>query len=117
MERVSFQGYNNNYATFKISGAVKTGNPVSLNSDGLCVKGGSGDALFGFCTTVRGSYATVQLQGYYESEFSGDVPEYGLNRFVYDSDGGVSIADDSDVAAYVKVVKVDEDNSLVGFIF
>ncbi len=116
MERISFQGYNNNYATFKISGTVKNGYAVSLDENGLCVKGSEGNPILGFCVGVRGSYATVQLQGYYECGFTGDVPEYGINKLVYDGNSGVAVAEDTE-GTCVKVVKIDEDNSTVGFIF
>ena len=116
MERISFQGYNNNYATFKKSGNVKSGDAVSLNEDGLCVSGSEGEPIFGFCASVRGNHVTVQLQGYYEAVCSGDLPSYGVTKLVYDDCGGVSVAENTE-GTCVKIVNVSEENSTVGFIF
>ena len=116
MERISFNGFNNNYATFKTSGTVKAGNAVSLNEEGYCVKSAEGDEVFGFCISVRGGYATVQLQGYYETYYSCDEMSYGLNDLICDGGDGVTISEDSK-GTTVKVIKIDSDNSIVGFIF
>ncbi len=114
MERISFNGFNNNYATFKTSGTVKAGNAVSLNEDGYCVKSAEGDEVFGFCISARGGYATVQLQGYYEAKYSGDMPEFGIGYIVCDANAGVTPAE---AGTKVKIVKIDEYEETVGIIF
>ncbi|GEM_PF-458938 len=116
MNRISFEGFNNKYATFNASNGVSAGKPVSLNSDGKCVKVADGDPLFGICTSVRNGIATVQLQGYAELE-TNDSFNYGYSRLVCGSTGqAVPATDDTDVP-FVKIVKYDEDNQIVGFIF
>lgn len=117
MNRISFEGFNNKYATFDASSTVSTGKPVKLDDSGKCVRTTDGDMFIGICASLRNGTAGIQLQGYAELDFEGDVPPYGYAKIVCSASGGIRVADVSEDGLPVKVVKVDEDTCKAGFIF
>ena len=117
MDRISHEGFNNKLATFKVISTVSAGRVVSLNSDGKCQKAQDGDPFFGVCSSVRGGFGSIQLQGYAELPATDGTLTYGLNRVVCDGDDGIRLADDGEDAPFVRVVMIDNENSKAGIIF
>lgn len=112
---VSFNGYKNNVLTFENGGAL-LGYPVTINSEGKVINAASGSEFIGICTNTNGDYVSVQTDGYIEMGYNGTVPSYGLCGFVASSLGKILSADPTVKANTYVVVKVDEANSIVGFI-
>ena len=117
MSRISFEGFNNQFATFEFSGNVKQNDLVSINASGKVVAASEGDILFGVCTNKRDNIVTVQLSGYAELESNGDITECGIMKIVCADNSYIRIAEDSEDAPYVRVVKVSTDSEVVGIIF
>lgn len=115
MSRISFEGFDNKYATFESSGTVKVGDMVSINDNGKIVAAVEGDALFGVCVNKRDNIVTVQLGGYAEVPTNGNITEYGTFSMIYDSEGNVTTGEATDIAPCVRVVSFNND--YVGIIF
>lgn len=110
---ISLKGYNENTATFKISGLVSPGHAVTM-ADNLTVKPcASGNKLVGVCVNVRGEYACVQLDGYVTLDYTGMAPTVGYCALAADGKGGVSTS--SGGKEYL-VTDVDSAKKKVGII-
>ncbi len=116
MERISFNGFENKYLTFKCAENISTGKAVNLDDDGKAINGVEGDGIFGFSAGMREGTITVQIKGYIETKFSGDMI-CGVQSLVYDSSGGVRLSESGENGSLVKVVKFDDDTKIAGFIF
>ena len=117
MARISYNGFTNEYATLKNAETIQTGKGISVDEDGCAINSNDGEVLIGFCINSRDGFVTVQFRGYFEVKYTGTTPSYGAVKLVNDSAGGVRVADSDEDAEYSKVLKVDEDNKIVGFIF
>ena len=115
MSRISFEGFDNKYATFESSGTIKVGDLVSINNSGKIVAAVEDDALFGVCVNKRDSIVTVQLGGYAEVPTDGNITDYGTVKIIYDSDGNAVPGEATDIAPCVKVVHFTDDYA--GIIF
>lgn len=116
MTRISFEGFNNQYATFIAEEGMTSGTPVLFDEGNACYEAQDGDAFTGICTETRNGLATVLLQGYYEIKYSGTAPGYGYQRLIANGAAGVKLAGDEDEVPFVRVLKVDGDKKTVGFI-
>lgn len=108
---ISYNGFENNIATFIADGVTK-GWPVCIEDS--CTVTDADMEFAGVCTGVSGSLAGVQLRGYVELSYTGEAPAPGWGYLMADGSGGVTAAD-SGIVPYL-IIKVDADNSTVGFI-
>lgn len=115
MSRISFEGFNNTYATFEYSGNVKPGDLVKIGDSGKIVTCTDGDVFIGVCANKRDNIVTVQLSGYAEFENNGEIEDYGFSKIICSGNKIVAPGGDEDVAPLVKIVKIGEE--VVGFIF
>lgn len=110
---IAFNGYNNQILTFENKDAV-VGSPAKISDTKTVSKCDDGNDFIGIVTSERGGAAGVQVDGYVEVKYSGDAPDLGFSGLVADSTGGVKESE-SAVKKY-KVLFVDEENTVVGFI-
>lgn len=118
---VSFEGYNEQIATFEAEPGVEAGKPVKITDNGkvsLCST--AGDVPCGICVAVRGDYASVQLGGYINATYTANTgdgavnPALGFSYLVSDGSGAFKGASDG---LKVLVVEIDSTNKKIGFIF
>lgn len=111
---MTYKGYNEKIITLQKDGDVKVGDPVSLNS-GNATPATSDSPFIGICKSVRGEFCGIQTDGYVESEYTGSAPSYGYVKLACAGTGKVKVKADADTN-YSKVVMVDTENKIVGFI-
>lgn len=109
---VSFGGFNENTATFWVSGEIENGKPVKMSESGTVEACADGDAFCGICRGSDGSYAAIQLSGAVKSTYSGADPECGYTKLSASADG-VKV---SDSGREYLVVEVDTDAMTVTFL-
>lgn len=109
---VSFNGFNENTATFKANEEIAGGSPVRMSESDTVAACANGDKFCGFAVDCDGSYASVQLSGTVTALYSGTAPEVGYATLVSDG-AGVKTADGG--REYL-VVAVDETKKTVTFI-
>ena len=112
---ISFKGYNTSTLTFEAGENIAVGAPVVLDENGKADLVAEDDNFIGVCTAVKGSWASVQTDGYVEAEYSGDAPDLGYVILLAGDDGTIA-AGGEDGVIYYKVLKVDTTNKIVGFI-
>lgn len=112
MKHFSYNGFHTDVITLQAQGEVK-GVAVTINTDGVCVPAEEGDDFIGIAVNQREDMAGVQTEGYAETEYTGSAPTYGYCGLAAAADGKVAA---SDSAQTYKVIKVDTDNHIVGFI-
>lgn len=109
---VSFNGFNENTATFRAEGEIAGGTPVRMHETDTVTAAVSGEVFCGIAVDCDGSYAAVQLSGAVRAKFSGEAPRVGYSKLVSDGEG-VTV---SDSGREYLVVAVDEASSTVTFI-
>ncbi|MBQ2842057.1 MAG: hypothetical protein IJE72_03380 [Clostridia bacterium] len=109
---VSFNGFNENTATFKANEEIKGGTPVRMSESDTVTACENGDKFCGIAVECSGGYASVQLSGTVTAEYSGTAPEVGYTSLVSDGNGVTS----SDGGREYLVISVDETASTVTFI-
>ncbi len=113
MSNISFKGFNNECMTFNAGEGAEAGYPATLSADGKIVNAEADEAFIGVICNVRGGITGVQLEGYTELGYTGDAPSLGWGTLLADGNGGV--AADEDGRPY-RIIKVDAENGIVGFI-
>lgn len=108
---VSFGGFNENTATFMVSGEIEIGMPVRMNASGTVEACADGDTFCGICRNTDGTYAAIQLSGAVKSKYSGTEPECGYVNLAASADG-VKVGGDREYL----VVEVDADAETVTFL-
>ena len=109
---VSFNGFNENTATFKANEEIANGAPVNMIESNTVSACKNGDNFCGFAIECSGGYASVQLSGTVTAVYSGTAPELGYSKLV--SDGtGVKAAD---AGREYLVFAVDETKKTVTFL-
>lgn len=115
---VSFDGYNEQIATFEADAGLKAGAIVKISGNGKVSEcSADGDIPCGICIAIRGDYASVQLGGYISTKYTtgeANNAELGFSNLVSDGDGGLKGATSGLKAL---VVNIDSDNGKIGFIF
>ncbi len=111
---ISFQGYNEQTATFKISGTVAANSFVKLSSSGTVQACATGDIPVGRAISVRGTLAAVQLGGYIKTSYSGTAPIVGYATLSVDANGGLAADVDG---RQLLVVEVDTTAGTLGILF
>ena len=109
---VSFNGFNENTATFRANEEILNGVPVKMSGSDTVSAAVGGEAFCGIATECSGGYASVQLSGAVRMKISGASPEAGYVKLVSDGEG-VSVSENG--REYL-VVSVDETASTVTFI-
>lgn len=109
---VSFGGFNENTATFKVTEEISKGTAVKMSQSGTVAPCADGEAFCGIANECSGGYAGVQLSGAVTAKFSGTAPEVGYERLVCGSNG---VKADGNGREYL-VVAVDDTAATVTFI-
>lgn len=110
---IAFNGYNEQILTFENNGAV-VGSPAKISAAKTVSKCADGNDFVGIVTSERGGAAGVQVDGYVEIKYSGTAPDLGFSGLVADAFGGVKESESA--AKKYKVLFVDTENTVVGFI-
>ncbi len=113
MTNISFKGFNSKALTLPCSEDVQVGDVVVINQTGICVKANESDNFIGICLAKRGNNAAVQVTGYAELPFTGELV-YGVDFLAANGDNGVASADNG---VYCRIIKIDNTNNIAGFIF
>lgn len=112
---ISFKGYGENVLTFNPE-VFKTGVPVSIHS-GCAVREAAAEKDFiGITCYADNEVAGVIVDGYVEMPYTGSMPAYGYCNLVADGSGGVKVPAGSTSNHVVRVLKIDVENNIVGFI-
>ena len=109
---VSFNGFNENTATFKTNEEIAGGTPVKMIESDTVAACKNGDKFCGFAINCGGGYSAVQLSGTVTAVYNGSAPEVGYVKLASDVDG-VTV---SDSGREYLVVAVDEAKKTVTFI-
>lgn len=115
MKKVSFEGFNAQYLTFKAAeGAeLKKGDFIDFDTEGKVITARAGE-ICGKCTDINDDLVTVQVSGYMTAQFADNIfftP--GRRHIVLNSQGKI---ENSSSANSVLVVFTDADSSVLGFI-
>lgn len=116
MNKISFNGYNENSATFTVAegSALKKGDFVALSANKTVTAAAANSDIIGYCVDVNDGFATVQTQGYISAEMaSGESIALGYSSVSVNAAQKV-IA--STTARKVLVVDVDTTANTIGFI-
>ena len=87
---ISYNGYKTNCITIE-NGNAKVGDIVSIDSDGKIYKSTKNQPFIGACVAVRGKYAVVQTDGYYEFRTVATALNCGYRGFVAAGDNAIDI--------------------------
>lgn len=113
---ISFKGYGENVLTFNAQFS-QVGVPVSIHQD--CeVKAAAADKDFiGITCYADGDVAGVIVDGYVEVPYTGTTPSFGYCNLVANGSGGVKVTASGTTSNHtVRILKIDTDNHIVGFI-
>ncbi len=109
---VSFGGFNENTATFKVSGEIENGMPVKMSESGTVTACADGDAFCGICVNGDEAYAAIQLGGAVKMTYSGTDPVCGYAKLAASADGVQA----NDGGREYLVVEVDTTAKTVTFL-
>ncbi len=112
---ISYNGYKTNCITIE-NGNAKVGDIVSINNDGKVYQTGKNQPFTGVCVAVRGKYAVVQTDGYYEFKTISTSINCGYCGLVAAGNNAIDTGDISVAGRTYLVIKYDEDNKIVGII-
>lgn len=112
---ISYNGYKTNCITIE-NGNAKVGDIVSIDSDGKIYKSTKNQPFIGVCVAVRGKYAVVQTDGYYEFRTVATTLNCGYRGFVAAGDNAIDIGDISVAGRTFLVLKYDGENKTVGIV-
>lgn len=109
---VSFGGFNENTATFKVTENIAKNTAVKMSESNTVAACAGGEAFIGFVTECGGGYAGVQLSGTVKAEYSGSAPALGFTKLAGD---GNKVTVSENGKEYI-VFAVDETSNTVTFI-
>lgn len=110
---ISYKGYNTKFLTI-YSEAVTVGRPVGFNSSGDFANAENDAEFIGVAVSNRDGIIGVQESGYIEMPYTNTVPTCGYCHLVSNGSNGVKV-DAATAGKLYKVIKVDTDNKIVGF--
>ncbi len=84
---VSFGGFHNETATFKVTEEIAAGTPVKISDNCTVAACEEGDAFCGVLANGDASYAAVQVYGEVTAKYSGSAPELGYAALCAGADG------------------------------
>ena len=112
---ISFNGYNDNSATFEITGAVATGEVVKMSANNKVTSCVAGNEFCGVLNhTESDGFATIQLSGYAQVAYTETAPTVGYSTLAGNGTGGVKVA--STGGRSHLVLNVDTSLKIVGFL-
>ena len=109
---VSFGGFNENTATFKVTENFANNTFVKMGESNTVAPCSGGEAFIGVALNCGGGYASVQLSGTVKAVYIGNTPEIGYTKLAGDSDKVTA----SENGREYLVVAVDETAKTVTFI-
>ena len=109
---VSFGGFNENTATFKVTEEIEKGSTVKMSESNTVTACTDSEAFCGVCVECSGGYASVQLSGAVKMEYNGDAPAVGYTKLVGE---GAYVAASASGREYL-VIAVDEAAMTVTFL-
>ena len=83
---VSFGGFNENTATFKVAENIAKNSAVKVSDSNTVAACEGGEAFCGIVLECSGGYASVQLSGTVTSKYSGSAPAFGYTKLAGDGD-------------------------------
>lgn len=83
---VSFGGFNENTATFKVTENIAKNTAVKMSDSNTVAACAGGEAFIGFVTECGGGYAGVQLSGTVKATYSGSAPAIGFAKLAGNGD-------------------------------
>lgn len=113
---ISFKGYGENVLTFN-SKASKIGVPVRIDEDREVREASAENDFIGVTSSIDGKMAGVIMDGYVELPYTGNKPTYSYCYLVANGSGGVKMPASGTTSNHiVRVLTVDTENKIVGFI-
>ena len=113
---ISFKGYGENALTFNAE-LTKAGVPVVINGNYMVSTAAAENDFVGITYSANGEYASVIVDGYVEATYTGNAPALGYSYIVANGSGGVKVPASGTTSKHiVRVIKIDPDNKIVGFI-
>lgn len=109
---VSFGGFNENTATFKVTENIAKNSAVKMSESNTVAACAGGEAFCGFVLECSGGYASVQLSGTVTAPYSGGAPEVGYTKLAGDGDKVTA----SENGREYLVISVDETAQTVTFL-
>ena len=109
---ISYKGFNANVITMASDSNIKENCPVVPTADNRCEAASNGTNFIGISVHRRSELVSVQVEGYVEVKYTGTAPTYGYCGLV-SAGFGVKVAENG---VKYRVIKVDTDNSIVGFL-
>lgn len=110
---ISFKGYGENVLTFNTE-LTEVGAPVYVTANKKVVLASADADFIGFTTYADGEIAGVIVDGYVEVPYTGATPAYGFCSVVSNGKDGVKTS--TTTKHVVRVLKIDTENNIVGFI-
>lgn len=112
---ISFNGFNENSATFEIGGVVEKGNVVKMSSNNKVTACSSGNDICGVVRAIESDgYATVQLSGYVEAPYTDTAPTVGFCTLAGNGSGGIKVVATGGRSHLV--LNVDTTSKIAGFL-
>lgn len=113
---ISFKGYGENVLTFNAE-LSEVGVPVDVAMGEMVTKAQAEKDFIGITCYADGKFAGVIVDGYVEVPYTGGSPSYGYCNLVANGSGGVKSPDSGTTSNhFVRVLRVDSENRIVGFI-
>lgn len=109
---ISYNGFNNNFLTFKTNTEIQANKPVKIVSDDAVEVCKNGEVICGVTATCSDDAVSVQLNGYVELPCNDSNITLGYTELCADSDGGVK----KGTGRQVLVLKIDKTEKICGFI-
>ncbi|MBQ6152981.1 MAG: hypothetical protein IJJ15_04460 [Ruminococcus sp.] len=70
---INFNGFNEKVLTFMADNTVTEGCLVTMDESGAVTKASADGGFIGVCLNVRNGFAAVQVEGYAETDLTGEV--------------------------------------------
>ena len=113
---ISFKGYGEKVLTFKTS-LTEVGVPITPGTDCTAYRATADRDFIGISCSADGEYAGVIVDGYVEVPYTGSAPNFGFCNLVSNGSNGVKTPGSSTTSNHiVRVIKIDTQNKIVGFI-
>lgn len=111
---ISYNGYDTKYLTMEGYNLV-VGDLVQIDSNNTLQTASSDSNFIGVVATIRDKVICMQEQGYVEMKYEGETPSGPYCKLVANSRNTVKNDDVKGQKAY-KIIKIDEDKKIVGFL-
>lgn len=115
---VSYRGFDTKYITMQCLIAepddIKIGDFVKLTNDGDVKLAANGEAFIGVVVAVRDTYYTIQVSGYAEISYMGNVPTM-YTKFAVGKRGIITVDTTATTPLY-RVIWVDKNENRAGIL-